>query len=99
LGVRCHFFPIPIPIDINTTKGDALQVQKWLLNEEYPAIEQRAKQEGAQIHWGDETGARNDCQLGRSYAPKGHTPVKKSMSKRFSVNMISTVTNQERWNL
>jgi hypothetical protein len=50
-------------------------VQKWL-NEEYPAIEQRAKQEGAQIHWGDETGARNDCQHGRSYAPKGHTPVK-----------------------
>jgi transposase len=69
------------------------KVQKWL-DEEYPAIEQRAKQEGAQIHWGDETGARNDCQHGRSYAPKGHTPVKKSKSKRFSVNMISTVTNQ-----
>lgn len=69
------------------------KVQKWL-DEEYPAIEERAKQEGAQIHWGDETGARNDCQHGRSYAPKGNTPVKKSMSKRFSVNMISTVTNQ-----
>ena len=26
--------------------------------------------------------------------PKGQTPVKKSMSKRFSINMISTVTNQ-----
>lgn len=69
------------------------KVQKWL-DEDYPAIEERAKQEGAEIHWGDETGARNDCQHGRSYAPKGNTPVKKSMSKRFSVNMISTVTNQ-----
>lgn len=68
-------------------------VQKWL-NEEYPVINLKAKQEGAEIHWGDETGVRNDCQHGRSYAPKGRTPVKKSMSKRFSTNMISTVTNQ-----
>lgn len=69
------------------------KVQKWL-DEEYPAIKQRAKNEQAEIHWGDETGVRNNCQHGRSYAPKGRTPVKQSMSKRFSVNMISTVTNQ-----
>ena len=68
-------------------------VQKWL-NEEYPAIKTKAKLEDAEIHWGDETGVRNNCQHGRSYAPKGKTPVKKSMSKRFSANMISTVTNQ-----
>jgi hypothetical protein len=30
----------------------------------------------------------------RSYAPKGRTPVKKHLSKRFSINMVSTVTNQ-----
>ncbi len=69
------------------------KVQKWL-DEEYPAIKQKAKKEGAVIHWGDETGARNVNQHGRSYAPKGKTPVKKNMAKRFSVNMISTVTNQ-----
>jgi transposase len=69
------------------------KVQQWL-NEEYPAIMKKAKQENAEIHWGDETGVRNNCQHGRSYAPKGQTPVKKSMSKRFSINMISTVTNQ-----
>jgi transposase len=69
------------------------QVQKWL-EQEYPAIQARAKQENAEIHWGDETGARNSNQHGRSYAPKGKTPVKKSMAKRFSVNMISTVTNR-----
>lgn len=68
-------------------------VERWL-NQEYPAIKAKAKQEGAEIHWGDETGVRNNCQHGRSYAPKGKTPVKKSMSKRFSSNMISTVTNQ-----
>lgn len=68
------------------------KVQKWL-DEEYPAIEKRAKEEGGEIHWGDETGARNDCQHGRSYAPKGQTPLKQKMAKRFSVNMISTVTH------
>ena len=70
-------------------------VQKWL-DEQYPAIKQKAKEDNAEIHWGDETGVRNNSQHGRSYAPKGKTPVKKSMSKRFSVNMISTVTNQGR---
>jgi transposase len=69
------------------------KVQRWI-EEEYPAIKQKAKEEDAQIHWGDETGVRNNSQHGRSYAPKGKTPVKKSMAKRFSVNMISTVTNQ-----
>lgn len=68
-------------------------VQKWL-DQEYPDIKEKAKQENAEIHWGDETGARNNGQHGRSYAPKGRTPVKKSMSKRFSVNMISSVTNR-----
>lgn len=69
------------------------EIRKWL-EENYPAIGQRSKEENAEIHWGDETGVRNDCQHGRSFAPKGRTPVKKSMAKRFSVNMISTVTNQ-----
>jgi len=68
-------------------------VKKWL-EEEYPAIKEKAKKENAIIHWGDETGVRNNSQHGRSYAPKGRTPVKKSMAKRFSVNMISSVTNQ-----
>lgn len=68
-------------------------VKKWL-NEQYPAIKETAKKEGAEIHWADETGVRNNSQHGRSYAPKGKTPVKKSMAKRFSLNMISTVTNQ-----
>jgi len=69
------------------------KVQKWL-DEQYPEIKKKAKEEGAEIHWGDETGVRNNSQHGRSYAPKGKTPVKKSMAKRFSINMISTVTNQ-----
>ena len=68
-------------------------VRQWLDND-YPAIAARAKQEQAEIHWGDETGMRNDSQHGRSYAPRGHTPVIRLSAKRASMNMTSTVTNQ-----
>jgi len=49
-------------------------VQRWL-NEGYRAIAQRAREEGAKIHWGDETGLRSDHQAGRSYARADCTPV------------------------
>ena len=68
-------------------------VEAWL-KESYPGIAQRAKDEGAEIHWGDETGVRSDCQHGRSYAPAGKTPVQRMPGSRFATNMISTVTNQ-----
>jgi len=68
-------------------------VKKWL-EEEYPQIKAQAKQENAEIHWGDETGIKNQCQYGRSYAPKGKTPTITQMGQRLSLNMISTITNQ-----
>ncbi len=68
-------------------------VERWL-NKDYPAIKARAKKEKATIHWGDETAVKNQCQYGRSYAPKGQTPVQVHTGKRLSLNMISTVTNQ-----
>ena len=73
---------------------DDKKVQKWL-EEEYPSIQKLAKKQDAEIYWGDECAVINQCHHGKSYyAPKGKTPVKKSMSKRFSVNMISAITNQ-----
>jgi len=69
------------------------QVKAWL-DEEYPAIAQRASEEGAEIHWGDETGLRSDDVRGRGYAPKGKTPVVRVCNKRESLSLISTVTNQ-----
>lgn len=69
------------------------EVKKWL-EEEYPTIKARAKGEGAEIHWGDETGLRSNCQHGRSFAPKGKTPVLRLNAKRTSLNMISAITNQ-----
>jgi len=67
------------------------RVQKWL-DEEYPEIERNAKEENAEIHWGDETGMCNQDQVGRGYAPKGKTPVRERKGKKEKINMISTVT-------
>lgn len=69
------------------------QVQQWL-NTEYPAIKKRAAKEGGVIYFGDETGMRSDHQAGKSYAPKGETPVIKSTGQRFSLNMISAISNK-----
>ena len=68
-------------------------VKEWM-EVTYPKIAQQAKEEGAEIHWGDETGVRSDCQHGGSYAPRGKTPVVRLRGQRFSTNMISSVTNQ-----
>lgn len=74
-------------------------VQAWL-NEQYPAIAAKAKAEGGEIHWGDETALTNTDVRGRSYAPAGQTPVAYAPGgKREKLSMIATVTNQgkTRW--
>jgi transposase len=74
-------------------------VQAWLEGD-YPAIEQRARHEGAEIHWGDETALVNTDVRARSYAPSGKTPVAMAVGgTRQKLSMIATVTNQgkTRW--
>ncbi len=60
----------------------------------YPAIAKRAKTMRAVIYWGDETGISNQDQIGRSYAPKGRTPVIVRTAKRITRSMISAVSNR-----
>lgn len=69
------------------------QVKVWL-EKEYPAIKKRSLKEKGTIYFGDETGMRSDHQAGKSYAPKGKTPVIKSTGQRFSLNMISAISNK-----
>lgn len=68
-------------------------VQTWL-DKAYPAIAQRAKAEGGEIYWGDETGLRSDDVRGRSYAPCGETPVVRPCHRREKVEVMSAVTNK-----
>jgi transposase len=74
-------------------KQDPEKVAEWL-EKTYPEIEKRAAEEDAEIHWGDETGVRSTCQHSRGYAHPGDTPELIVPGSRFSVNMISTLTNQ-----
>ena len=69
-------------------------IQAWL-NETYPATAERAKDEGAEIHWGDETALVNTDVRGRGFSPKGQTPIACVVGgTRQKLSMISTVTNQ-----
>jgi transposase len=72
---------------------DPAAVKRWK-EQEYPAIEKQAKAEKAEIHWGDQLGARSDHQAGRSYGRRGVTPVIPGTGRRFSVNMMSSITNR-----
>lgn len=68
-------------------------IKQWLA-EIYPRIASRAKQERAQIYWGDETGLRSDDVRGRGYAPVGQPSVVQVPGKRFGCNVISALTNK-----
>src|SRR4051812_34378911 len=68
-------------------------VRAWLVNT-YPAIARKAKAQGCEIQWADETGLSSRANYGRSFAPRGHTPVIRRPGKRFSQSMISSLTNQ-----
>ena len=69
-------------------------VRKWI-QEAYPAIARRARHEGAEIHWADETGVTTSSASGaRGFAPKGRTPLLKRPARALRINVISSVTNQ-----
>jgi transposase len=68
-------------------------VRDWL-HHEYPAIVARARQQRGVIFWGDETGLRADDVRGRSYAPRGKTPVVRPNQRRIGLGLISAVSNR-----
>ena len=74
-------------------EADPEAVKQWL-EVQYPRIPRRAKAQKALLYWGDEMGLRADHQAGRSYAPKGKTPVIPGTGQRFGCNMISAITNR-----
>ena len=68
-------------------------MRRWL-RRDYPAIAARAKAEGGAIFWGDETGLRSDDVRGRSFAPRGRTPLVRVCHKRAGLSLISAVANK-----
>ena len=72
---------------------DPAAVRRWL-RRDYPAIVARAKRARGVIFWGDETGLRSDDVRGRSYAPRGRTPLVRVCHRRARLSLISAVTNR-----
>jgi transposase len=54
----------------------------------------RAKRARGAVFWGDETGLRSDDVRGRSYAPRGRTPLVRVCHKRAGLSLISAVANR-----
>jgi len=70
---------------------DPEAVARWE-HETYPALRRRAKQRGATLCFLDEAGVRSDAPLGRTWAPRGRTPIVPTSGQRQAVNAISAVT-------
>ena len=69
------------------------EIRRWL-ETDYPALVRRARAEKAEVQWADETGLSNQANYGRSFAPRGKTPIIPRMAARFSQSMISSLTNR-----
>lgn len=91
-ALRAWGFTAQRPARRATERRDP-EVRAWLRHE-YPAIAARAKVEGGEIHWADETGLSNQANYGRSFAPRGETPVLPRPAARVSQSMISSLTNR-----
>jgi transposase len=73
-------------------KQDPEEVGQWR-EETYPAIEERAEAEGAEIHWCDETGVGADEHPARGYAPEGEPVTMEVPDPHIRMNQIATITN------
>lgn len=71
---------------------DPDEVRQWL-EVTYPAIEQRAAQEGADIYWCDEVGAAADAHPARGYAPRGKPATMEVPGPHIRANQISAISN------
>lgn len=91
--LRRHGFSPQRP-DRRSYRQDQAKVTAWL-EEEYPAIAARAKEEDAVVAWADQCGLRSDtAPPGTSWAPKGQTPIVKVSGRRFRVNIMSAIASR-----
>jgi len=77
---------------LKSYKQQPERVRAWL-DEEYPKLVLRSKEEKCLIFWGDETAIKSQDQVGRGYSLKGIKPVQKQAGYRFKVNMVSAINN------
>lgn len=73
-------------------RQDSEEVREWL-EKTYPALEQRAATEGAEILWADETGVAADEHLGEGYARRGAAATMEVPDPHIRMNQIAAISN------
>lgn len=72
---------------------DPDEVEEWLL-ETYPALEDQAERDGAEILWADEVGVAADQHPGYGYARVGERATMEVPKPHIRVNRITAVSNE-----
>jgi transposase len=87
LGITCQK-PLHRAIE-----RDESMVQRWL-KKEFPLIKAIAKNEGADICFGDAAHIRSDHHAGRTWGAKGQTPIVRATGARHGMSLISAITSR-----
>jgi transposase len=87
LGITCQK-PLHRAIE-----RDEYMVQRWL-KKEFPLIKAMAKNEGADIYFGDAAHIRSDHHGGRTWGAKGETPIVRATGARLGMSLISAITSR-----
>jgi transposase len=74
-------------------KQDPDEIDQWL-QETYPAIEDQAAREGAEILWTDEVGVEADHHPGCGYAREGERATLDVPDPHIRVNQITAISNE-----
>jgi len=77
----------------HSRQQDPDEVQQWL-EETYPAIEEQAAREGAEILWTDEVGVDADHHPGCGYARAGERATMETPRPHIRVNQITAISNE-----
>lgn len=73
---------------------DDRAAQEWR-EKTYPGVARRARQQGAEIQWADQSGVCNrSSSAARGFSPRGRTPELKEAAVKARTNFISSITNQ-----
>jgi transposase len=77
----------------HSRQQDPDEVEQWLL-ETYPALEEQAEREDAEILWADEVGVDADHHPGCGYARVGERATMETPPPHIRVNQITAISNE-----
>lgn len=79
--------------DRRAIEADPAAMAQWV-QVTYPALVERAREEGAVILFGDQVGVRSDHLSGATWGRVGATPTVARTGKRFSLNAMSAISTR-----